>query len=265
MTILKKYYAKITDIFQLIILVMSISYIVFFMASASIQSIPHVNIENYPESIDYGILSEEQINTFNEILDAVENGRGSISCPAYSAKEQHEISTQLGLYYGTTEKVERLIYWDWYENCAPLNLKMFKELEAQKVIIDARVDEAVSTLIEGPDRYKLWQISNYISRKITYTDGCRDTMIALNGQGVCSSYAMLFYKMATRVGIKTYICYGYVGEEYHAWNMVELDGECVHYDITWYDSVIHDIRYIDNKTSWNRKFQVNNKWSTDLK
>ena len=70
--------------------------------------------------------------------------------------------------------------------------------------------------------------------------------------------------MATRVGIKAYTCYGYAGEEYHAWNMVELDGECVHYDITWYDSLIHDIKYIGSEYSWNRKFQINNKWSTDL-
>ena len=209
-------------------------------------------------------MSEEQINTFNEILDAVENGKSSISCPIYSVKEQHEILTQLGLYYGATEKIEWLIRWSFDRNKIILNLEMFKELAAQKVIIDARVDEAVSTLIEGPDRYKLWQISNYISRKIIYTDGCRDTMTALNGQGVCSSYAMLFYKMATRVCIKTYICYGYTGEEYHAWNMVELDGECAHYDITWYDSLIHDIRYIGSEYSWNRKFQINNKWSTDL-
>lgn len=260
--ILQKYRTKIVDVFQTIIFIISILYIVFFVCDASIKSIPHVNIENYPESIDYGILSEEQIKTFNEILDAVENDRSSISCPAYSAKEQHEVLTQLGLYYGTTENIERLIHWD--RDSASLEPRMFKELAAQKVIIDARVDEAVSTLIEGSDRYKLWQISNYISRKITYTDGCRDTVGALNGQGVCSSYAMLFYKMATRVGIKAYTCYGYAGEEYHAWNMVELDGECVHYDITWYDSIIHDIRYIDNKTSWNRKFQINNKWSTDL-
>lgn len=263
MTILKKYYTRLSDIFQSIVLAISISYIVLFICSVSIQLIPYVNIENYPESIDYGILSEEQIGTFNEIICAVESNKDSINCPPYSTEEQHEILTQLGMYYGTTEKVELLIYWNG--NNTKLNLDMFKKLAAQKAIIDARVDEAVSTLIEGPNEYKLLQICNYISRKITYTDGCRDIITALNGKGVCNSYSMIFYKMATRLGIKTYICCGYAGDEYHAWNMVELNSEHVYYDVTWYDSIIHDIRYINSKSSWERDFQINNKWSMDLK
>jgi hypothetical protein len=222
------------------------------------QSAPHVNIENYIESIDYGILSDKQVETFNNILNAIENEDLVIGCPTYSNKEWHEILTQLGLYFGTTEKLESLIYWN--DNYAKLNLDMFKSISNQKIIIDARVDEALSTLIEGPDRYKLWQISNYISKKITYTNGYRDTITALNGKGVCNSYSMLFYKMATRLGIKTYICYGYAGNDYHAWNMVELNGEHLYYDITWYDNIMFDIRYISSRHSWNRNYQINNKW-----
>lgn len=226
------------------------------------NSIPHIDIEDYETSVDYGILSSKQIETFNSILLAADNNKAMVGCPAYSLKEQHEISTQLGLYFGTTENIEHLVYWR--DNSANLNLSMFKKLFDQKIIIDARVDEAVSTLIDGSDEYKLWQISNYISKKITYTDGCRDIITALNGKGVCNSYSMLFYKMATRIGIKTYICYGYADDGYHSWNMVELNGEYLYYDVTWYDNIVHNVRYVRGKSSWDRIFQVNNKWSTDL-
>jgi hypothetical protein len=226
------------------------------------NSIPHINIDGYVESIDYGILSDEQIKTFDDILYAAENNNSIVSCPAYSSEEQHEILTQLGLYFGTTEDIEHLICWN--DDGASLNLSMFNEFLNQKIIIDARIDEAVSTLIEGSDKYKLWQISNYISKKMTYTNDCRDTITALNGEGVCSSYSMLFYKMATRVGINAYICYGYADEEYHAWNVVELNGEYIYYDITWYDNIIYDIKYIFGKSSWDRNFQINNIWAIDL-
>lgn len=227
-----------------------------------IKSRPRIDIEDYQTNIDYGILSEEQIETFDNILYAVQNNESVVGCPSYSEKEQHEISTQLGLYFGDTESIWGLIYW--HDNYATLNLSTFNELLNQKIIIDARVDEAVSTLIEGSDEYKLLQISNYIASKITYTDGFRDIITAFNGKGVCSTYSMLFYKMATRLGMQTYICYGYAGDGYHSWNVVELDGERRYFDITWYDDSVHNIRYIFKKSSWNRNFQINNKWSTDL-
>ena len=246
----------------LVVLLFYISCLVLFVCDGLIQEIPHVDIEAYPENIDYGILSETQRETFDAILYAFENEELVISCPKYSAKEQHEIITQLGLYFGTMERVERLILWSG--NNVYLNLQIFDEFVNDKVIIDSRVDEAVSTLREGSDRYKLWQISNYLSTKIVYTDGCRSTITALNGKGVCNSYAMLFYKMATRLGIKNYICYGYANNDYHAWNMVELNGEYIYYDITWYDAAVRNIEYLYSQTSWDRKFQINNEWHTDL-
>ena len=153
---------------------------------------------------------------------------------------------------------------NWKDNVIKLNLDSFQELAEKKKIIDARVDEALLTLYEGSDRYKLKQISKYIVNRITYTSKYNDTIEALNGKGVCSTYAMLFYKMASRIGIKTYICYGYANE-YHAWNVVELNGEYKFYDLTFYDKLIYDNVYINSEGSWGRKYQINNIWSGDLK
>lgn len=253
---MNKFINFIKDIFSTILFIISILYVVLFVYNVSINLIPHINIENYPESIDYGILSDNQIDTFNNILHAAENEQSVINCPTYSDEEWYEILTQLGLYFGTMEEIGGLVYYG--DNYAKLNLRTFQELEEQKIIIDARVDEAVSTLIEGSDKYKLWQICNYISKKITYTGDCRDTITALNGKGVCNSYAMLFYKMSTRLGIQSYICYGYAGNEPHAWNMVELNSEPIYFDITWYDNISYDARYVFKKSAWDRCFRINN-------
>ena len=217
---------------------------------------PHVNPENYAKNVDYGILSDSQVKTFDDILDAINNDKSVVSCPKFSKTEQYEISTQLGLYFGNIENITSLIYWG--NNTASLNSDMIKQRLLEKTIIDARIDEAISTFIEGSDRFKLWQISNYISKKITYSINHRNVIDALNGSGVCSSYSILFYKMASRIGIKTYICCGYASEAYHAWNMVELDGSRLYYDVTWYDGVARNIKYIHNKNPWGRDLQVNN-------
>jgi transglutaminase/protease-like cytokinesis protein 3 len=136
------------------------------------------------------------------------------------------------MYFGTISSVHMFI--NWTENGIELDLNGLDTLYQEKIIFDARVDEAITHIKEGSDRYKLWQISNYISKKITYSTQT-DIVSVLNGKGVCTGYAMLFYKMASRIGIQSYLCYGCDGDICHAWNMVYIDGEYKYYDITWFD------------------------------
>ena len=80
---------------------------------------------------------------------------------------------------------------------------------------------------------------------------------------MCGAYSMLFYKMATRMGIKAFICYGeadngfYKG--YHAWNMVEIGKRTYFYDVTWYDTFPRMPKYIHSETSWGREYTLNKK------
>lgn len=219
------------------------------------QAIPNLDLADYPVTQDRGVLSGKQLEIFQRILAAADSGVGTIECPDLTQDEQREIVTQLGLYYGSMEGVPGLVAWDG--GTAALNLPLFGRFAAQKTVIDARIDEAAATLREGSDRYKLWQIANYLARRIEYTDGVRDTLDGLNGHGVCATYAMLFYKMATRLGIQTYICYGDADGEYHCWNMVVLDGERYYYDVTWYDNTVHDIRYLHSASGWGREAVLN--------
>lgn len=247
----------------IILIIILISYISLVLPSVIkyIKQDNKINIEEYPNVIDYGILTSEQIDVFNDILEAVKNNNEVVECKYFSIRERHEVITQLYLYYGVSSHIKNLIQWN--DDKIILSLELFQDLIDKKIIIDARIDEALSTLYEGSDKYKLKQISRYIAEKIKYTENYRDTILALNGKGVCSTYAMLFYKMATRIGINTYICYGYANE-FHLWNMVNLDGKNIFYDITWYDGALYYNKYIHSNTSWDRIFQINNRWSTDL-
>ena len=219
-----------------------------------IQRIPHVALEEVP-AVDYGTLDDAERRVFDAILAAAESGEDAVPCQELTAESQREILTHLGLYYGSMEGVGGLV--SWCDGEAALDLALFEQFAAQKAVIDARIDEAVSGLIDGSDRWLLWQISNYIAARVAYTPGVRDTLDGLNGKGVCATYAMLFYKMATRVGVQAYLCYGYSGDTYHCWNAVELDGELFYYDLTWYDSAVHDLRWLHRRESWGRDFVMN--------
>ena len=219
---------------------------------------PYVNPSAYPVTEDTGVLTERQLEVFHSILDAAEAGVETVSIPPMTGEEQRELATHMGLYYGSMEGVSGLVTWG--EDTATLNPELFRQFSEQKAVIDARVDEALSNIYEGSDRFKLWQICQYLANRIDYTDGVRDTIDGLNGQGVCCTYAMLFYKMATRLGIQTYICYGFTDDSpdsYHSWNMVVLDGKQYFYDPTWYDNIVSDFRYVHSDTSWGRSFTIN--------
>ena len=97
---------------------------------------------------------------------------------------------------------------------------------------------------------------------MVYNPGVRETIDGLNGQGVCATYSMLFYKMATRLGIQTYICYGYTSSFYHSWNMVELNGKQYFYDITWFDGHKYNYAYIQSEDCWGRKYVLNDLWES---
>lgn len=217
---------------------------------------PNIHISAYPEVVDFGTMTTDEQKVFMDILDAVENRN---DCVPYSGDvDLYRVLTHLGMYYGSEENICDLIGWTLTE--IYLELDSFEQHEQNKILVDARVDEMLSTLKEGADRFKLFQISAYLSERIVYEESFREPIDGLNGNGVCATYAMLFYKAATRLGIQAYICYGYAGGGYHAWNMVELDGELYYYDVTWFDSEVYDFTYLHSLTSWGREYIANDVW-----
>lgn len=55
------------------------------------------------------------------------------------------------------------------------------------------------------------------------------------GQALCEGYAKAFMYLCQAVGIQCFCVAGYAGES-HMWNMLQLDGEWYHMDVTWDDA-----------------------------
>ena len=236
----------------------TVSYIIGQDATMSAyRQMPQIRVADYPENMDMGTMTQEEQKIFLDILDAVAKLEERVPYNG-TVDELYSVITHLGYYYGSEKYACDMFVI--YETELDLNLDAFENLERNKVLVDARVDEMLSTMKEGSDRFKLFQIAAYIAERITYTDGVVETVDGLNGNGICVTYSILFYKAASRLGIQTYICYGQIGEAYHAWNMVELDGERYFYDVTWFDTEGYDFQYLHSSDSWERKFVLNNVW-----
>lgn len=225
-------------------------------AMSAYYQMPNIDIKDYPVTLDMGTMTPAEQKAFLDILTAAENGENMV--PYEPGISMEKILTHLELYFGTENDFYKL--FGWTPTHIVLYLDVFESCEQNKIPVEARVDELLATLKEGSDEFKLFQISAYIAERITYTDGARESVEGLNGNGVCSTYALLFYKAASRLGIQTYLCFGYAGGGSHAWNMVMLDGEEYFYDVTWFDTEVYDFRYLHSTTSWDRDFVLNNAW-----
>lgn len=208
---------------------------------------------------DYGSLSAEQMGVLKAILLCGENG-ATVITHCLSLAEFDEVIDHLGLYFGTILKHMNVALWrDGY---AEVNPELVRDLERDKATLDAKIDLILSQMYEGTDGFKLWQISNYIAKTVIHHPALEyiEPLSGLDGKGSCATYAMLFYKMATRAGVQAYICYGNAdnGKRFalHAWNMVVLKGKQYFYDVTWYDTPVPGFRYLHSIEAWGRSYTV---------
>ena len=59
--------------------------------------------------------------------------------------------------------------------------------------------------------------------------------VAYEGKGVCQGYALLAQEMFNQLGIESKYIVGEVEGQGHAWNLIKLDGNWYHLDVTWND------------------------------
>ena len=68
------------------------------------------------------------------------------------------------------------------------------------------------------------------------TSGGAATTMLLTNQGVCEAYSRVYYLLTEMAGLEAHIVLGIAGGP-HAWNMVRVDGDWYHVDVTWDDCI----------------------------
>ncbi|MBH5319108.1 transglutaminase [Paenibacillus sp. GSMTC-2017] len=118
----------------------------------------------------------------------------------------------------------------------------YRESEEETAIVDRKVEEALKKIIQPRmnDHEKVKAIHDWVVTNVQYdqtlTFYTAYDAVAL-GETVCQGYSLLGYKMLKEAGIPVLIAEGSVNTGEHAWNMVQLDGNWYHLDLTWDDPV----------------------------
>jgi transglutaminase/protease-like cytokinesis protein 3 len=220
------------------------------------QNKKKIDPAKYPKrKTDYGTMNARQRNAFDCILAACENGNDTADIPAMTQAEFDSVVSHIGLHFGSDDICKNIALKRG--NTAAVNLAIYEQAKAHKAELDARIDKALASMHEGTRADKLAQVCKWIANNGGYAYGTNDPLDLLNGGAMCGAYSMLFYKMATRLDIKAYICYGEAdnGKQkgFHAWNMA--DG--YFYDPTFYDGGVRNSKYLRSKTAWGRAYKLN--------
>lgn len=215
-----------------------------------------INLAHYTIRMDYGTLNADQRSAMDSILSACIDGKDTADIPVMTQAEFDEVVTHIGMYFGDEGICKNIALKRG--NSAVVNLNLYAQAKAHKAELDKWVDNALSKLNEGTTEYKLEQIAKYIANHARYEYGTNNPLDLVDEGAMCGAYSMLFYKMATRIGVHAYICLGYANNGtqsgFHAWNMA--DG--YFYDVTFYDGN-RNPKYLRSQTPWGREYKLNNR------
>ncbi|MUT67759.1 transglutaminase domain-containing protein [Paenibacillus sp. NEAU-GSW1] len=119
----------------------------------------------------------------------------------------------------------------------------YRETQEQTAKVEETVRQALADIITPAmnDHQKVKAIHDWIVGRLEYDQSLtRYTAYEAltTGRAVCQGYSLLGYSMLKQAGIPVRIAEGSVKSGDHAWNMVQLDGNWYHLDLTWDDPII---------------------------
>ncbi len=131
-------------------------------------------------------------------------------------------------YYTTSPEgfVEKITPVYIYTRSETKNIKAYCDRELEKVLFS--IEEGMT------DFQKALVLHEYMCEKFSYDESLKNhTMYELlrDGRGTCQALTLTYMELLERVGIES--GYAYSSEIMHIWNVILLDGEWYHVDITW--------------------------------
>jgi hypothetical protein len=138
--------------------------------------------------------------------------------------------------------------------CVEVTLKYYpivNKLDSAKTEFEQQAQNIISgASAYGSDYDKEKYVHDALIQKVEYDENASMNQSAysalVNGKTVCAGYARAFQYCMQKMGIPTYYCTGYSGEE-HAWNIVKLADGYYNVDVTWDDTDPATYNYF-NKT-----------------
>lgn len=220
-------------------------------------------LDNYEQKYAYNTLNSTQKNLYAKIFEAVKN---------------HENAVITGLPISADKDIN-IAYWAFdYENPQFFWLKngysysysyyntnpsdgtyeikpTYSRTEEQVKTIQPKFEQAAQIIIDKAmqkekliDRVavihnEIVDSTDYLLANYPYVSEADGSLIY--GKALCEGYSKTFMYLCQSAGIECICVSGSSKNEPHMWNMIKLDGEWYHVDVTWDDPIGGRGRYYD--------------------
>lgn len=131
------------------------------------------------------------------------------------------------------------------------------ELKRRNRLVEAKVDEVLARIIEPSftDREKVQAVHDYVVKQTRYDydsyykgvipgESSSPYGVLIQRLAVCEGYTRTVQLMLDELGIPNKYTVGYVGDDLHSWNRVQLNGKYYHVDATFNDPSIQHSDYV---------------------
>ncbi len=212
------------------------------------QTFTQPDEEEFVNCYCYSVLSDEEKSVYQEIyiilkemkenstlstidVDMIEK---AFQCVLNDHPQFYYVKGYTYTTYATCDVITRLDFSGTYT-------KTKEECDVINTQIDSYVEECFLGMPEGLSDYeKVKYIYDYIILNTEYNLNAEDSQnicsVFLNGESVCMGYARAMQYLLLEQNILCTIVNGTAGEmEEHAWNLLLLDGQYYHLDVTWGD------------------------------
>ncbi|MCY6959148.1 transglutaminase domain-containing protein [Clostridium brassicae] len=156
-----------------------------------------------------------------------------------------------------------------------------EEMKNMKELSEKKAKDIIGKIIKPnmSDYEKELAIHDYIANNSSYDkriftnnipiESYTDYGILIKGVGVCSGYARAMYRLLNMAGVECLYVVGYGLDDStsvpHAWNMVKIEGEYYHLDVTWDDPIVSSGKDIVTYNYFNltdEKMQLDHSWDS---
>ncbi|MCM1082910.1 MAG: dockerin type I domain-containing protein [Clostridium sp.] len=214
------------------------------------DALDSVEVEATEEVEFYSISNEERLK--NAILTALLNETEYIDVSSYNVSSDYDVRMLFAQILNDNPRLFYVSGCNWTSSNGTIQYFQFsyKEVPAEeKEMFNRKIDEIIALIDDNmTDLEKALFIHDYLILNCEYAEdeynaGTLATVphvydaygCIVNGYTVCQGYAEAYKLLLREVGIESELCISV--DMNHAWNIIKIDNEWYHVDVTWDDPV----------------------------
>ena len=246
----------------------------------NVESFIVADVNDYTVKYAYNTLTKQQQEVYKLIFDSISNGINKINLEKFdlSATDIQKIFWACDFDNPRLLTIKTGFSYNYDTKVHYITVNSGRTPKQTKEILKKINSKINDILIEAQklqtDYEKVKFFHDWIVRNTDYINDTSKFPREIDGPflynvGICEGYSKTFEYLCQLSGINCICVGGKANDGDHMWNMVEVDGNWYHIDLTWDDpfnnsSIVSHKYFLVSDTQISRNHQINNKFELPI-